>query len=67
MRQLLIISVFFLVFIDAFTQGGSVQGVVMDEQSGETLIGANILIGEGKGTVTNFEGKFSVSLENGQS
>jgi hypothetical protein len=44
----------------ASAQMGSVTGVVKDAQTGETLIGANILIEEGRGTDTDFEGKFRV-------
>jgi hypothetical protein len=46
-------------------QQGSVQGVVKDGSTGETLIGANILATEGKGTVTDFEGKFMIRLPYG--
>src|SRR4030042_2809436 len=46
-------------------QQGSVQGVVKDGSTGETLIGANILAAEGKGTVTDFEGKFMIRLPYG--
>jgi len=46
-------------------QQGSVQGVVKDGSTGETLIGANILAVEGKGTVTDFDGKFMIRLPYG--
>lgn len=65
MRNYSIILVFFSFFSHVFAQTGSIRGTVMDERTGETLIGANILIGEGRGTVTDFEGKFSISVEDG--
>ena len=62
----LIISLTFLSCMNiVMAQTGTIRGIVMDEQTGETLIGANILFGEGKGTVTDFEGKFMVQVDNG--
>ena len=46
-------------------QQGSVHGIVKDGSTGETLIGANILAAEGKGTVTDFAGKFMMKLPYG--
>ncbi|MEE4178379.1 MAG: TonB-dependent receptor [Bacteroides sp.] len=47
-------------------QGQTLKGVVKDSQTGETLPGANILIkGTTQGTVTNFEGEYSLSLSPG--
>jgi hypothetical protein len=42
-----------------------VEGIVKDGSTGETLIGANILAAEGKGTVTDYEGRFTISLPYG--
>jgi hypothetical protein len=39
--------------------------VVLDDASGETLIGANVLFAEGLGTVTDINGQFSMSLDPG--
>lgn len=39
----------------------TIQGVVQDGQTGETIIGANIVIeGSGKGTITDLDGKFII-------
>ena len=46
-------------------QLGSVQGVVKDGSTGETLIGANILAADGIGTVTYFDGKFIIRIPYG--
>jgi hypothetical protein len=53
-----------LIFISPviFGQQGLIEGIVKDGSTGETLIGANILAAEGKGTVTDFDGRFSISL-----
>ena len=42
-----------------------VYGVVKDANSGETLISANVLVAEGKGVVTDFDGKYSIEVANG--
>jgi hypothetical protein len=62
-------NTFILIFLVcsnlAFPQAQYVNGIVRDAHTGESLIGANILYGEGKGTVTDFEGKFRIQLEPG--
>jgi len=41
-------------------------GVVTDDETGETLIGVNILeVGKGNGTVSDFDGSYSISVEKG--
>lgn len=55
---------FFIVTALGFAQT-KVSGVVKDIINGETIPGATILYGEGKGTVTDLDGKFSLSLEPG--
>jgi hypothetical protein len=45
-------------------QKSTLSGVVTDEASGEALIGATVTIGK-TGTVTDFDGKYSLDLENG--
>lgn len=44
---------------------GTVEGVISDAATGETLVGANIVYGPGKGTVTDINGHYSLPLENG--
>lgn len=62
--------IFFLacIFVPFFTiaQKGEIRGVVKDAGTGEALIGANILYGEGLGTVTDFEGNYSLTPEYGE-
>ncbi len=49
-----------------FAQNLTVNGVIVDKKTGETLIGATILQkGTNNGTVTNFDGKFTISVPNG--
>ena len=40
-----------------------VLGTVTDSLSGEALIGASVLAGEGRGTITDLSGKFSSLLK----
>jgi len=47
-------------------QRGQVNGLVKDAETGETLIGANILAGQGIGTVSDENGRFSLKLDYGR-
>lgn len=42
-----------------------VSGVISDVQTGETLIGANILYGENLGVSTDIDGKYEFTVKNG--
>jgi carboxypeptidase-like protein/TonB-dependent receptor-like protein len=44
---------------------GTVEGVVSDAVTGETLIGVNVIYAPGKGVVTDFNGRYTIDLENG--
>jgi hypothetical protein len=44
---------------------GSIEGIVSDAISGESLIGVNIVYAPGKGVVTDIDGFYQVELENG--
>ncbi|NND77241.1 MAG: TonB-dependent receptor [Flavobacteriales bacterium] len=46
-------------------QVGVVSGVVLDEVTGESLIGANVVYAPGKGVPTDFDGRFSLELPYG--
>lgn len=48
-----------LISISAFAQSGSVKGTVTDDETGESLVGVNILIkGTSNGTITDETGQF---------
>lgn len=59
---------FFLLFTSNFLQAQQeISGTVTDSESGETIIGANILIeGTSTGTVTDLDGKYTIKAENGE-
>ncbi|MBN1767885.1 MAG: TonB-dependent receptor [Prolixibacteraceae bacterium] len=65
MIRFLLITLFASISLSGIGQN-TISGVVTDAQSGETLIGANILIeGTSVGTATDINGEYSLSLENG--
>ena len=51
--------------MNLFSQESTVTGVIRDSKNGETLIGANIVYGPTQGTVTDFDGRFTLKLEPG--
>lgn len=50
----------------SFAQTGTLKGVVKDAVTNETLIGASVLVAEGKGVVTDFDGNFSIQVNPGE-
>ncbi len=59
---LLAISVM-LINVSLFAQHGTVNGVVKDATTGETLVGVTVLVtGQGSGTTTNERGRYELSL-----
>jgi hypothetical protein len=65
MRERVFIALLQLLLIPtiAFSQTGSIKGTVTDKNTGETLIGATVMInGTTKGTITDFDGNYT--LEN---
>ncbi|MGB0869963.1 MAG: TonB-dependent receptor [Flavobacteriales bacterium] len=42
-----------------------VSGVIQDAQTGETLIGANVVYGTNQGVVTDFDGRFEFTVKDG--
>jgi len=43
-----------------------IKGVIKDATSGETIIGASVLIAEGKGVVTDIDGNYKIKVEDGE-
>ncbi|MEQ8628902.1 TonB-dependent receptor [Ekhidna sp.] len=67
MKNLYLTLVFTLLSAGIFAQGGSITGTVTDSETGEALIGANVVIkGTTNGDVTDPNGKFEIKgLANG--
>ena len=55
---------FFIVSFVSFAQS-EIKGTIKDEATGETIIGATVLIAEGKGAVTDINGNFSIKADSG--
>ncbi|MCX6305222.1 MAG: TonB-dependent receptor [Bacteroidetes bacterium] len=64
-KQLTILFFSILFPVLLFAQKNMIRGVVSDANSGETLIGATILYGEGKGAVTDMDGRYYLKVEPG--
>jgi iron complex outermembrane receptor protein len=61
-------TVFFLVIITnlgALAQT-TISGKITDKNTGESLIGAAVVFGKGKGTVTDINGNYSFSIQKGE-
>ena len=60
---LLLFAVFFNLSI--FAQSGEIKGVVKDVTTGETVVGASILVAEGKVAITDINGNYSIKVDSG--
>lgn len=61
MKNLYLTLVLTLLSVSIFAQGGSIAGTVTDSETGEALIGANVVIkGTTNGDVTDPSGKFEI-------
>ncbi len=65
MKQILLLFLFALVSVFLYAQKGVIKGTVRDINTGETLIGVNVVYAPGKGTVTDIDGKYSLELDYG--
>ena len=51
-----------LLSVEAFSQNGSIKGKIIDVNTNEAIIGANVIIsGTSKGTSSDIEGNFEIS------
>ena len=66
MKKSLLVFFILAFSINIFAQNITISGVVKDAETGETLIGANVLVKKGVGTVTDYNGKFSIEVEKGK-
>lgn len=64
-RSLTTLLLFIFVSMTIYAQKTNITGVVKDANTGEPILGANILEkGTTNGTITNFDGEFSLSVAN---
>ncbi len=59
-----IFSFLFLLFSLSLSAQSVITGKVIDKETGEPLIGANIIC-DGKGTITDFDGNYELMLDDG--
>lgn len=65
-KTFLILLVALVTTSTLFAQNLSLKGVIVDKKTGETLIGATVVQkGTSNGSITNFDGAFSLSIPNG--
>ena len=58
--------VFILSGLQGYSQKGFLRGKIIDEKTGEELIGATVVVtGTTKGTITDFDGNYSLELDEG--
>jgi iron complex outermembrane receptor protein len=66
MLKLLLSAALALAFMSSIIGQRTIHGTVKDPQSGEGLIGANVVVkGTGVGTVTDFDGSYSLDVPAG--
>ena len=66
MKHIILTLVSLLIIFSASAQTYTLSGVIKDAEIGETLIGANIQIGVGIGTITDFDGYYSMEVKKGE-
>jgi iron complex outermembrane recepter protein len=54
-----------LVTTNTFAQTGEIKGTIKDASTGETIVGATILVAQGKGVISDIDGNFSIKVEPG--
>ena len=67
-RKFMLFCAYLLIGIGlAMAQDSGIEGIVVDAESNEPVIGASVLVKgtTDKGTVTDFEGKFTLNVEEG--
>jgi iron complex outermembrane recepter protein len=64
-RLILLFVVLVLSFSSTYAQKGKIVGTVRDAVTGETLPGANVVYGDGKGTTADINGAYSISTDYG--
>jgi hypothetical protein len=64
--NLLLAATFILITSLLQAQNGTVRGTVIDDELGDEMIGVTVMIkGTTKGSVTDFDGKFNISIAPG--
>ena len=66
MKNFILLLSFFCFSNYSFAQNaGEIKGTIKDASSGETIIGATVIISEGKGVITDIDGNYILKIEQG--
>jgi hypothetical protein len=66
MKHMLTLAILTILNIAVFANKGIIRGTVIEDATGLTVIGANVMVNElGTGSVTDLDGVFSISLDPG--
>lgn len=65
MKRILSLLLFFCFFSNAFSQTATIRGKITDAETKEPLIGVNVILDNKTGTVTDANGKYTLSLKPG--
>ncbi len=64
LKRLFLLATGLLVGLATFAQKGTIRGKVIDDATGEELIGVTVLVkGTSLGAITDFEGTFDIKIE----
>jgi TonB-dependent starch-binding outer membrane protein SusC len=67
-KELITLFIFIAISLTAFAQECKVSGTIISDDDRMPIIGANIIVkGTGKGTITDLNGQFSISVQKNQS
>ena len=65
-KSLLFLSVLLMAFGQVWAQSQTIHGKVLNAADGESIVGASItVLGTSRGTITDFDGKFSIDAQVG--
>ena len=65
MKHFLAFILFICISVFSIAQS-EIKGVVKDATTGESIIGAAVMVAEGKGIVTDIDGNFKIKVEDGE-
>jgi outer membrane cobalamin receptor len=65
MRNLTVLFFGIIICFGAIAQT-TISGKITDQNTGESLIGATVIYGKGKGTATDFDGNYSFTIQQGE-
>lgn len=66
MKKVGLLILFIIITVSNFAQsGGEIKGTVKDVTTGETVVGASVMVAEGKVAITDINGNYSIQVDSG--